>query len=249
MARPLSPADTIRTLVVDDEPEVAAIHGSWVARMPGFTLAKTASTTAEALHAIRHLDIDLVLLDLFLPDGSGLDVLRELRASAIGDRVGVIAITAAKEVEHVRAAMAGGVVHYLIKPFSAEVFSARLRDYAERRHDLSVRAGDEEVRSQREVDRMIGDRAGRQSRPLPKGLSEVSMRRIVTALRDADLTAAEAAAASGMSRVTAGRYLSHLEEIGAAVAEPLYGDLGRPTLRYRLAHMPTWMLSDHPGRS
>ncbi|HUG82977.1 MAG TPA: response regulator [Euzebya sp.] len=234
-------SQTIRTLVVDDEPDVAAIHGAWVARMDGFTLVGTASTVAEALHAVHAVEPDLVLLDVFLPDGSGIDFLRELRASPIGDHVGVIAITAAKEVEHVRAAMAGGVAHYLVKPFSAELFRSRLQDYAERRHELSVRAGDEEVSGQREVDRLIGDRGGRRARRLPKGLSELSMARIVAALGKDDLTAAQAATRSGMSRVAAGRYLNHLEELGAVVAEPLYGTLGRPSLRYHLIRTPTWI--------
>ncbi|CAN5811270.1 response regulator [soil metagenome] len=196
----------IATLVVEDEPEVAAIHGGWVAGLDGFRLIGMAGSCAEAVTAIRDHQPDLILLDIFLPDGSGLDLLRELRDARYGDRVGVIAITAAKEVDHVRAAMAGGVADYLVKPFSADLFRARLKDYAVRHHRLSARRDDAVVGGQREVDWMLGTQSRQDGRHLPKGLSARSMTRIVEELRKDDLTAAEAARRSGMSRVTARRY-------------------------------------------
>lgn len=224
----------IATLVVEDEPEVAAIHGGWVAGLDGFRLIGMAGSCAEAVTAIRDHQPDLILLDIFLPDGSGLDLLRELRDARYGDRVGVIAITAAKEVDHVRAAMAGGVADYLVKPFSADLFRARLKDYAVRHHRLSARRDDAVVGGQREVDWMLGTQSRQDGRHLPKGLSARSMTRIVEELRKDDLTAAEAARRSGMSRVTARRYLGHLEDLGAVIAQPQYGGQGRPTLRYRM---------------
>ncbi len=103
----------IRTLVVDDDYRVADLHCAYVERVSGFAVAGRAHTGAEALLSVDQLLPDLVLLDIYLPDVSGLEVLQQLRE---GDHppVDVISITAAREVESLRAAMRGGVVHYLI---------------------------------------------------------------------------------------------------------------------------------------
>ncbi len=97
-----------------------------------------------------------MLLDIHLPDMSGLEVLQRLRARPGGQDLDVIAITAAREVDTVRAAMAGGVAHYLIKPFTLQVFRERLEGYAAQRRELRRRAARKgTVRDQSEVDRLL----------------------------------------------------------------------------------------------
>jgi response regulator of citrate/malate metabolism len=133
----------IRTLVVDDDFMSASIHSSYVERLDGFTAVGEAHTGAEALELVRRLRPDLVLLDIYLPDISGLEVIRRLRQH--GEHpVDVIAVTAAKDVETLRAAMQGGVAHYLVKPFLFDAFRERLERYAavrgrldRLRHDFS----------------------------------------------------------------------------------------------------------------
>ena len=115
----------IRTLVVDDDFRVAELHCAYVERVKGFSVAGRASTGAEALESVERLRPDLVLLDIYLPDMSGLDVLQRLREDD-HPPVDVISITAAREVESIRAAMRGGVVHYLIKPFLFATFEEKL---------------------------------------------------------------------------------------------------------------------------
>ena len=125
----------IRTLVVDDDPMTASIHRSYVERVAGFEAIGEAHNGAAALEAARRLEPDLVLLDIYLPDMSGLDVLRRLRA---GDerRVDVIAVTAAKDVDTLRTAIHGGVIHYLVKPFFFDTLRERLEAYAALRKRL-----------------------------------------------------------------------------------------------------------------
>ena len=220
----------IRTLVVEDDFRVADVHRGFVERLDGFAVVGVAHTAAEALALADSVRPDLVLLDVYLPDRSGLDVLRELRLP--GRRpVDVIAITAAKDVETLRAALQGGVVHYLVKPFQFNALREKLETYAALRARLASRS----ELDQRDVDRIVGllrpDVAG----ALPKGLSHATLGLVADAVRDAgaDLSAAEVAERTGVSRVTSRRYLEHLARGGLVEIALRYGSSGRPKHRYR----------------
>jgi len=225
----------IRVRVGGDDFMVAKVHRGFVARIDGFTVVGEARTGAEALRMVAELRPDLVLLDIYLPDRSGLDVLAELRGLR-GWRVDVLVISAARDVEAVSTAMQGGVVHYLVKPFSFATFRERLERYAEaRRRLVAMRVADQD-----DVDRVFAVLHGSGGRPLPKGLSPVTRALVATVLRGAgtDLSAGEAAERAGLSRVSARRYLEHLVATGAAELAMRYGIAGRPEHRYRWAGPP-----------
>ncbi len=223
-----------RTLVVEDDPVVATVHRGFVESHPRFVVVGEARTGADALRLASALRPDLVLLDLHLPDIGGLDVLQRLRMLP-GPPVDVVATTAVRELDSVRQAMAGGVVAYLVKPFTSAALRARLDEVWQRREDVR-RAQD--TLDQDEVDQLLaGPRAA--DRP-PKGLSGRSrdlvreaLARLCGAVPDA--SAAEVAEAVGMSRVSARRYLEHLVAEGHAQVTPRYGATGRPETRYRPA--------------
>ena len=221
----------IRTLVVDDDFRVADLHCAYVERVKGFAVAGRAGTGAEALRCVDQLRPDLVLLDIYLPDISGLDVLQRLRDDD-HPAVDVISITAAREVESLRAAMRGGVIHYLIKPFLFATFEEKLLSYAAA-HDRMVHLARAE---QGDVDRIFSVLRTAHNETLPKGLSEATLDLIVQALGQSQsgLAAAAVADAAGLSRVTARRYLDHLCQLGKAELTMRYGGPGRPEHRYRL---------------
>ena len=221
----------IRTLVVDDDYRVADLHCEYVERVVGFGVAGRVHTGAGALEAVDQLRPDLVLLDIYLPDMSGLEVLQQLREDD-HPPVDVISITAAREVESLRAAMRGGVVHYLIKPFLFTTFEEKLQSYAAAR-DRMTRIGHAE---QGDVDRIFGALRTGRNEPLPKGLSDATLDLIVQALSRSlsGLAAASVADAAGVSRVTARRYLDHLCQLGKVELTMRYGGPGRPEHRYRL---------------
>ncbi len=228
----------VRVLVVDDDFAVAAIHRRYVETLPGFVVVGEAHQGGDALRAVEELAPDLVLLDIYLPDLSGVEVLRRLRADASGQRVDVIAVTASREVETVRAAMAGGVVHYLIKPFTLAALQERLLAYAAQRRELDqLTGGLGAVRDQEQVDRLLTPPPLHRASPpeLPKGLSAHTLQLVETALRDAgrELSAGETAQLCGLSRVSARRYLEHLATHGRAQVRPRYGSAGRPEHGYR----------------
>ncbi|MEV4804067.1 response regulator [Nonomuraea sp. NPDC049421] len=214
----------IRVLVVDDDFMVARIHSGYVRRVPGFDVVSVAHSGADALAAAKELRPDLVLLDVYLPDMSGLEVLKALHD------VDVLMISAARDVPTVREAMRGGAVNYLIKPFTAAALTERLRQYAATRDRLT--AIGPEAR-QDDVDRLFGVLPS--AAPMPKGLSPATCALVADTLREAggDLSAAEAAELTGLSRVSARRYLEHLCAVGQAELRPRYGTAGRPEHRYR----------------
>jgi response regulator of citrate/malate metabolism len=214
-------------LVVDDDFMVAKIHAAFVSRVPGFTVAGTAHTGADALRSVRDLAPDLVLLDIYLPDMTGLELLRRLRTEQ--PDVDVLVVTAAKEVETVRRALRGGVVNYLMKPFDFEALRERLEQYAAAHRPLAT----VQIAAQADVDRVFGTRSAAAA-TLPKGLSPETASLVRQALRDCpgDLSAAECAKATGLSRVSARRYLEHFVTTAVAEVRLRYGTAGRPERRY-----------------
>ncbi|KUL34858.1 two-component system response regulator [Streptomyces sp. NRRL F-4489] len=222
-------AAAIRVLVVEDDPVAAAAHALYVGRVPGFAVSGTVHSVAGAR---RHLDqhpVDLLLLDLFLPDGHGLQLVRTLRAAGHG--ADIVAVTSARDLAMVREGVSLGVVQYVLKPFTFGTLRDRLLRYAE------FRAASGEASGQDEVDRALAALRAPRPAALPKGLTPATLRAVTEGLRASGggLTAAQAAAHVGISRITARRYLEHLVESGRAVRAPQYGQVGRPELRYRWA--------------
>ena len=126
-------------LVVDDDFMVAEIHRRFVEQVDGFRAVGVARTGTEALAAARELQPQLILLDVYLPDMTGLEVLQQLRSG--GDRVGVIMITAARELDTVTGALDGGAADYLIKPFEFDQLKAKLEAFAARADALESADG------------------------------------------------------------------------------------------------------------
>lgn len=238
----MTSAPELTVLVVEDDFMVASIHTRFVERVEGFRVVGVAATGSQALEETARLSPDVLLLDVHLPDFSGIELLRRLRGR--GDDADVIVITAAREADTVRAAAAGGAAHYVVKPFPFEDLAARLDDVRRSREALArigqraegaghrdeVQAGIDEVFSHQ-----AGHQAGREARErLPKGLSAETARAVLAALQTAgELSATECADAIGVSRVSARRYLEHFASTGRIGVRLNYGTAGRPERRYR----------------
>jgi response regulator of citrate/malate metabolism len=219
----------IRTLVVEDDALVAEVHASYVERVPGFAVAGVAHRATEALELLASRPVDLVLLDFHLPDIKGLDMLRVLHARSAAP-IDVIAVTAARDPETIRQAIAHGVSQYLVKPFAFATFADKLERYARYRAQVDDAAEPD----QSEVDALLGTLRGPTARALPKGLNATTLDSVRDAVRDAQepLTASEVAGRCGLSRVTARRYLEHLVVEGVVDLSMRYGGTGRPEHLY-----------------
>lgn len=209
----------IRTLVVDDDFRVAKLHSDIVTDTSGFTVVASVGTIAAARRVLT-TGFDLLLVDLYLPDGSGIDLARAL------DR-DFIVLSAAAEPRTVAHCLARGALGYLVKPFDGAALQDRLQAYR-RYRALMGRAG---VLTQADIDRAVqvlhGSTAGAAR---PKGHSGPTEAAVERAVVDSPgpLSAADVAEAVGISRATANRYLSHLSELGRIGMQLRYGATGRP---------------------
>jgi two-component system CitB family response regulator len=215
----------IDVLVVDDDFRVAKVHTGLVERIQGFRVVGRAHTAAEARTTARDLRPDLVLLDIYLPDESGLDLLSDLDAD-------VIIASAAADTASVRTAFSRGALHYLIKPFTVRELSERLTAYARYRDRL---AGARDL-TQTAIDHAVMAlyaTVPREAR-VPKGQSPATARLVGEALERADgpRSAVEIADEVGISRATAQRYLASLASTGRVQVSLRYGMAGRPEHQY-----------------
>ena len=211
---------SIRTLIVDDDPAVLRLHTAYLREVAGFELVGAVRTGSEGARLAADASVDLVLLDMNLPDFSGIEVLHRLRMLREWG-VDIMVISSARDGFTVRQALAAHVVGYLVKPFTKEAFIARLARYRDGR---AARPSEVPVGlAQGEIDRLVMPRSGAtpSDRPaaratpapepwhdMPKGLAESTMRVIVEALHPTTPLSAKAVAeASGASRATVRRYL------------------------------------------
>jgi response regulator of citrate/malate metabolism len=218
----------IRVLVVEDDFMVAEVHRAYVEKVDGFEVVGEAHSGRQAMEQVERLRPHLLLLDVYLPDVSGLEVLRQLRARSAP--VDVLMITAARDADTVRAALQGGALQYLVKPFHAAALRQRLEQYRSLHSQMKALG----AADQAAVDAIYGTMRAGGHPALPKGLSPVTLelvRRTVAGASDG-LSATEVAERSGVARVTARRYLDHLCAAGVVDLRPRYGS-GRPEHRYR----------------
>ncbi|WP_405721966.1 response regulator [Streptomyces sp. NBC_01537] len=228
----------IRTLVVDDDFRVSHIHCDYVSRVEGYEVVGRAATVAQAMESVHTLNPDLLLLDIFLPDGSGLEVLRQLSGDEGGARPDAIMITADRDITSVRTAMKLGAVGYVVKPFRSSDLAERLTAYRKLQQRMAV-LGRAAQTDQTDVDALFSAARPPAVPRIPaKGHSAPTLALLHQTLRTAPdaLSAAEAAELTGVSRATAQRYLSYLVREGMVRLELRYGATGRPEHLYRIIH-------------
>lgn len=218
----------IRVLVVEDEPVAAEAHATYVGRVEGFRVSGVVHTARDALQHLGSERVDLVLLDMGLPDVPGLDVVRAMRAG--GHRADVVAVTSVRDLEMVRAAVSLGVVQYVLKPFVFGTLRDRLLAYREYR----AQVGGGEVDTQAQVDTVFSRLRPPNVSTVPTGMTEELLARVSETVREAadPVSAAEVGAVLGVSRVTARRYAEHLVEAGRAARGNRYSGGGRPEVTY-----------------
>lgn len=218
-----------RVMIIEDDLKIAELHRRYLEQMGGFEVVGIATSKVEAEMQLEVLEPELVLLDVYLPDGTGIEILARLRS--LNQQCDVILITAARDVETLQQAMRGGVIDYLLKPVMFPRLEAALKKYQKRTEQLHHADG----LDQSLVDEMMQSAAAEKSSEvrLPKGIDGVTLEKIRALFReDKPYTADEAGENIGASRTTARRYLEFLISIGELEADVNYGSVGRPERCY-----------------
>ncbi len=219
-----------RVMIIEDDIAIAELHHKYLSQLSGLEVVGIATTRMEAEMQLEVLKPDLLLMDVYLPDGTGLEILNTLRTN--NQTCDVILITAARDVDTLQQAMRGGVVDYLLKPVMFPRLEAALQKYISQRQQLDVA----ESLDQNLVDKMLQSSVSVENTPqrLPKGIDGVTLDKI-RALFGGEVmfTADEAGEKIGASRTTARRYLEYLISSGELEADLNYGTVGRPERCYK----------------
>lgn len=219
----------IRVLIIEDDNRISEINRRFTEKIEGYEVCGIATSIFEAKELLPILEPDLVLLDVYFPDGNGIDLLWYIRSS--NQSVDVIMITAAKEVEAVKEAIRGGAIDYIIKPIVFERFQKTMVKYQEYRSRIENMKNVE----QQDVDHLFQTvlKKGAVEQDVPKGIDPLTLQKIETELQEG-ITAEELGYQIGVSRTTARRYLEFMVSKGAIRAKLTYGTVGRPERRYYL---------------
>lgn len=218
----------ISVFIVEDDPMVLEVNKSFLANLSGFSLVGEASSGEQAFRDIQKLQPNLILLDMFLPDITGIELFTKLREARIPSDV--IMITAARDIATVQEAIRFGAVDYLIKPFRVERFQKALQQYRIQTKSLTTT----KVLKQEDLDQWFGHTD--EQFDLPKGLNDITMQQIKDELHviDGAITSEQLAQSVGMARVTVRKYLDYLAGRGKVQIDLKYGTVGRPTKYYSL---------------
>lgn len=222
----------IKVLIVDDDPMVAEFNKRYLAELSGFVLAGIVHNVADGLEFIKNTEVDLVLLDVYMPGRQGLELLQFIRENGL--EIDVILITAASESDKVQGALRLGAVDYLIKPFEFERFQQALINYKEK----FLFFNKNKLINQDELDQRIlaaeQKSSDDQDRDLPKGLTRTTLQvlvKVVKELGGSTFSTDEVADKADISRVSVRKYLKFLAEIGVLEESLTYG-IGRPVSLY-----------------
>jgi len=217
-------------MIVDDDPMVAEFNKRYVDLVTGFQVESVVHSASEALKRLETEDIDLILLDIFMPGMNGLDFLVNLRQ--VGKGVDVIVITAACDSNNIKKALQFGAVDYIIKPFEFERLNAALLAY----NGLVLLMEDHGRINQAELDQCILYKEQPLSTELPKGIDKNTLAVTWEKIKISDqslFSTEEIAKDVGISRVSMRKYLEFLRQIGTLKLELIYGTVGRPVYKYR----------------
>jgi two-component system response regulator DctR len=221
--------DKFNVLIVDDDPMVAQVNKGFTNAVPGFEVVGCASNGLDALSMLSSLQVDLVVLDIYMPKLDGIEVLAKIRQS--GYEVDVLMVTAANNTATISSAFRSGVVGYIIKPFKFERFQSTLENYRE----MKLKLKNKSYLNQTELDKLMSENQTKDSL-LPKNLHKATLTNILDFLCTSSdaLSAEEVAAGTGLSRATTRRYLEYLSSVGSVELLLEYISVGRPTNRYKI---------------
>ncbi len=224
----------IRTVIVEDDLMVAEINNQFVSKSPGIQVTATFHNGSDALKFLMEAPVDLVLLDLYMPGYSGLELLRELRRQK--NDVDVIMITAANDADHIKEALHLGIVDYLIKPFKYERFSEAINKYVLKHKVMNSGLSF----TQEDIDKLLKNQSVSEKSKeleLQKGLQKKTLDLILACLKEhkgAYLSSEAIASYANLSQVTARRYLNYLVDSDAIKSRIDYSTGGRPCMEYML---------------
>ncbi|WP_392565770.1 response regulator [Utexia brackfieldae] len=218
----------IDVLIVEDDPMVAELNKKYLQMIPGFKFVGQAHNGEEALKVISQKQISLILLDLFMPNINGLELLKQIRNDY--PAIDIIMVTAARNTDSIQTALRLGVIDYIVKPFTFERLRTALFTYQERLRLLSSHAEFD----QSELDQGIFSKPAEQNNKLPKGIDAETLDRVKAVIIDygTAFTVADLVPLIELSRISLKKYIDYLDVSGELQSHLVYSAVGRPARMY-----------------
>lgn len=220
-----------RVLIVEDDPMVAMINEQYIKRNKNFEVVGKCNDGASALAFLECNEVDLLVLDVYMPRMDGFETLRQIRNRKI--TVDAIMVTAANDRDALEEALHLGMIDYLVKPFTYERFQIALEKYMAQNNALK----DINTLNQKSIDYIIDNSRKKSEDFFPKGIQEKTLQLIMDQLKSNNgvwFTGDEIAEQIGLTGVTVRRYMNYLAESGKVIGEMNYETGGRPCMRYKL---------------
>jgi|SRR5680860_372567 len=220
----------LQVLVVDDDFMIARVHAKYIESQKGYSVVGVTHNFEQTLAQVSELQPDLLILDVYLPDRSGIDLLRTIRSQGI--RCDVILITASKELEIVEEGFRLGIFDYLIKPFDLEHLKESLLKYKQFKTRLAISPN----LNQAIVDDLRKIRSSGATKELQTGIDFRTLERIKQCLSNTEgfQSVEVIAKLAEVSRSTVRMYLTYLVEENLVEEKLLYGTVGRPQRVYQI---------------
>ena len=226
--------EKFQVVIAEDDPKISEIQTRFVEKVEGFEVVGIGNTISESEDLIEVFQPDLVLLDIYFPDGNGIDLLWTIRR--LYKETDVILITAAKEVDPLQEAIRGGAFDYILKPMTFSRLQRTLLNYVDHRKKLHEIVNLEQT----DVDQIIrpADQIRRQHEDgrMPKSIDPLTLAKVADVVKQLDteegINAETMGARVGISRTTARRYLEFLVSQHVVTPNLVYGSVGRPERLY-----------------
>lgn len=220
----------IRTAIVEDDFRIASIHQQFLESIDGVEVVGQALRASEVWTLLEKETVDLLLVDIYMPDQLGTDLVRELKSKY--PKLDFIMITAANDRELIAKSMEVGVFHYLVKPVELVKLNEVVLRYQQRMKRLS----EGNLQDQSEIDALFVHEklTSAPVTELPKGIHPLTLEKVIEIVSPLEegTSAEEIGEKLGASRTTARRYLEYLVSKGKMRAELEYGIVGRPERKY-----------------
>ncbi|HAQ06718.1 MAG TPA: two-component system response regulator DcuR [Bacillus bacterium] len=233
----------IKVLIVEDDPMVADLNRRYLESIDGFKAAGTVPSVKEAKRFLEKNDVELVLLDVYMPGETGLELLPYIRQK--DKKADVILITAATDIDTVQQALRFGTFDYLIKPFTFSRFKEAILSYQDKVNFVKQH----HTLNQQELDmRLFQKDTKKHEQPNPKGLTKNTLKVVLKELegfKNKEFSTEELAVKTGITRVSVRKYLNFLEETGILSTRVCYGTIGRPIIMYSYQKNKASLISDY----
>ncbi|RIN26668.1 response regulator [Staphylococcus succinus] len=234
----------IRVLIVEDDPMVAQLNKQFIEKIDGYDLVAITHNVPAAIITIEQTHVDLILLDVYMPEQNGLSLLTYIREHHL--KIDAILITAASDVDQIQNAFRYGAMDYLIKPFEFERFKKSLLQYKEKLKFYN----DNQSVSQSALDNELFNKKSTSSDSngnLPKGLTKGTLQSIVNKVDHSgkmEFSTDEIAEIANISRVSVRKYLKFLADIDVLEETLTYG-IGRPVYLYHFKQENLHFLNEY----